>query len=59
MFIKIIISRLLFNVIISFFNIKKRNRRLINDVFNVITININFFFFIKGSITCFIVYNII
>ena len=60
MFIKIIILRLLFDVIISFFNIKERDRRLINDVFNVITISIRFcFFFIRGSIACFVVYNII
>ena len=58
MFIKIIILRLLFDMIISFFNIKKRDYRLINNVFNVIIIN-NKFFFIKNSITCFIIYNII
>ena len=58
MFIKIIISRLLFNVMISFLNIKKRNRYLINNVFNVIMININFFF-IKNSIACFVTRNII
>ena len=45
-FIKIIILRLLFNIIISFFNIKKRNRRLINNIFNVIVINIKFCFFL-------------
>ena len=44
-FIKIIISRLLFDVMISFLNIKKRDRRLINNVFNIITINIKFYFF--------------
>ena len=59
-FIKTIISRLLFNIIISFFNIKKRDRRLINNVFNTITINIKFcFFFIKNSIACLVIHNII
>ena len=45
MFIKIIISRLLFNVIISFFNIKKRGYYLIDNVFNIIIINIKFYLF--------------
>ena len=45
MFIKTIISRLSFDVMISFFNIKKRDRRLINNVFNAITINIKFCLF--------------
>ena len=59
-FIKIFISRLLFNVIISLFNIKKRNRYLINNVFNVIIINIKLYsFFIKNSIAYFITYKII
>ena len=59
-FIKIIILRLSFNVMISFFNNKKRDRRLIDNVFNVIMINIKFFlFFIRDSIACLIVYNII
>ena len=40
MFIRVIILRLSFNVMILSFNIKKRDRRLINNVFNVITISI-------------------
>ena len=43
-FIKTIISRLSFNIIISLFNIKKRDHHLINNVFNIITINIKFYF---------------
>ena len=45
-FIKIIISHLLFDIIISFFNIKKRGRRLISDIFNVIITNIKLYFFL-------------
>ena len=32
---------------ILFFNIKKRDRYLINNVFNIITINIKLFFLLK------------
>ena len=44
-FIKAIILRLLFDVMILFLNIKKRDRYLINNAFNVITINIKFCLF--------------
>ena len=59
MFIKIIISRLLFNIMISSFNIKERDRYLINNVFNVITTSIKFFFFIKDLIAYLVTHNII
>ena len=59
-FINVIISRLSFDVIISFFNMKDRDHYLIKGVFNVITINIKFFFFfIKILIMYFVIRNVI
>ena len=59
-FIKTIISHFLFDIMILFFDNNKRDRRLINNVFNIITINIKFYFiFIRDSIMCFIARNII
>ena len=43
--INIIISRLLFNMIILFFNNKNQDHYLINNIFNIIMINIRFYLF--------------
>ena len=51
-FINAIISRLLFDIIISFFNIKNRDYRLIKNVFNIITINIKFYLFFYWNFNC-------
>ena len=55
--INVFFLHLLFDVIISFFNIKKQNRYLINNIFNNIAINIKFYFFIKNWITYLITRN--
>ena len=59
-FINAIISRLLFDVIISPLNMKNRDRYLIKNVFNIIMINIKLcFFFIKILIAYFVIRNVI